>query len=72
MRILLHHTPPPGKNRREVTPLKKKKYRQQSRNAFSIASPARMIDTPQTLPVKPRPEYSSPVGVVTTLSSNGR
>ena len=36
-------------------------HRQQSRSAFSMASPARMIDTPQTLPVNLRPSYDAPV-----------
>lgn len=46
--------------------------RQQSRRPCSMASPARMMETPQIFPWKDRPLYGRPTGVVTVFSIVGR
>lgn len=46
--------------------------RQHSRSPCSMASPARMMDTPQILPWNERPSYGRPTGVVTVCSMVGR
>ena len=45
---------------------------QHARKAFSIASPDRMMETPQSLLQNVTPLYWSPVGVRTTCSLNGK
>ena len=46
--------------------------RQHSRSAGSIASPARMILTPQILPTNLTPSYDRPTGVITVCGRTGR
>ena len=45
---------------------------QQARSAFSIASPERMMETPQIFFEKHTPSYASPFGVRTDSFLNGR